>query len=230
MKKIGILGGLGPESTVSYYLYIVRKYHETYKDFAYPEIIIYSLDFQKFINAGYEVAGEVKTAIGKLHAAGADFAVAACNSVHIVYDEVKDVLPIPWISIIDVTGEEIKKNGMKKAGLLGTVFTMSKGFYEKGLARMGIETVVPDAEDMKTVNEFIYKELVKNEVKNESRVKVLKIIDRLVQKGAEGIILGCTELPFLIKQSDTAVMVFDTTAIYAQKALDIALENSPLNS
>jgi len=225
MKKIGILGGLGPESTVSYYLYIIRKYHETHKDFAYPEIIIYSLDFQKFIDAGYEIADEVKRTIGKLHAAGADFVVAACNSVHIVYDEVKNDLPIPWVSIIDATGEEIRKQGMKKVGLLGTVFTMSRGFYEKGLSRMGIETGGPDAEDMKNVNGIIYGELVKNEVRDESRIKVLKIIDRLVKKGAEGIILGCTELPFLIKQSDTAAKVFDTTAIHAQRALDLALGN-----
>ncbi len=224
MKKIGILGGLGPESTVSYYLYIVHKYHEMYKDFAYPEIIIYSLNFQKFIDAGYEIAGEIETAIVKLHDAGADFVVAACNSIHIVYDEVKERVPIPWISIIDATGEEIKKSGMKKIGLLGTIFTMSKGFYEKGLARMGIETVLPDAEDMKTVNGIIYKELVKNEVRDESRAKALGIIDRLINKGAEGIVLGCTELPFLIKQSDTTVKVFDTTAIHAQKTLDIALE------
>jgi len=223
VKRIGIIGGLGPESTVSYYLYIVHKYYEMYRNFAYPEIIIYSLDFQKFIDAGYEIADEVKKAISRLHAAGADFAVAACNSVHIVYDEVKDDVPIPWISIIDATGEEIRKNGMKKVGLLGTVFTMSKGFYKKGLAQMDIETVIPDAEDMKTVNDIIYRELVKNEVRDESRTRVLKIIDRLVEKGAQGIVLGCTELPFLIKQADTAIKVFDTTSIHAQKALDLAL-------
>jgi aspartate racemase len=224
MKKIGILGGLGPESTVSYYLYIIHKYQEEHKDFAYPEIIIYSLNFQKFINAGYEIPDEVKTAIGKLHDAGADFAVAACNSVHIVYDEIKNDLPIPLISIIDVTGDEIKKSGMKKVGLLGTIFTMSKGFYKKGLARMGIETILPEMDDMTTVNKIIYEELVKNEVNNESRLKVCKIIENLARKGAEGIILGCTELPFLIKQSDTTIKVFDTTAIHAQRALEIALE------
>ncbi len=224
MKKIGILGGLGPESTVSYYLYIIHKYQEEHKDFAYPEIIIYSLNFQKFINAGYEIPDEVKTAIGKLHDAGADFAVAACNSVHIVYDEIKNDLPIPLISIIDVTGDEIKKSGMKKVGLLGTIFTMSKGFYKKGLARMGIETILPEMDDMTTVNKIIYEELVKNEVNNESRLKVCKIIENLARKGAEGIILGCTELPFLIKQPDTTIKVFDTTAIHAQRALEIALE------
>jgi len=224
MKKIGILGGLGPESTISFYLHIIHKYEEEYKNFAYPEIIIYSLNFQRFINAGYEIPDEVKTAIGKLHHAGADFAVAACNSVHIVYDKIKDDLPIPWISIIDVTGEEIKKAGIQKVGLLGTVFTMSKGFYKKGLAGMGIETIIPETEEMETVNNIIYRELVKNEVKKESRLKVLKIIENLASKGAEGIVLGCTELPFLIKQSDAAVKVFDTTAIHAQRTLKIALE------
>jgi len=141
---------------------------------------------------------------------------------------VKDDIPIPWISITDATGEEIKKTGMKRVGLLGTVFTMSKGFYKKGLARMGIETIIPDREDMKLVNKIIYEELVKNVVKDRSRVKVLKIINGLVKKGAEGIILGCTELPFLIRQPDTAVKVFDTTEIYAKKALDIATGLCPL--
>jgi len=224
MKKIGILGGLGPESTVSYYLYIVHEYYRRYRNFAYPEIIIYSLDFQKFIDAGYEIAGEVKRAIGRLSDAGADFVVAACNSIHIVFDEVSRDIPIPWISIIDVTGEEIRKEKIKRAGLLGTVFTMSKGFYARGLERMGIETVIPDAPDMKRVNDIIYSELVRKEVKEESRVEMLGIIDRLIQKGAEGIILGCTELPFLIGESDTPVRIFDTTVLHARKALDIALE------
>lgn len=224
MKKIGILGGLGPESTVSYYLYIIHKYYETYRNFAYPEIIIYSVNFQKFINAGYEIADEVKESINRLHSAGADFAVAACNSIHIVYDEVKNAIPIPWISIIDVTGEEIRKNRMEKVGLLGTIFTMSKGFYEKGLARMGIDTIIPEEKDRKTINSIIYNELVKKQIRDESRTSVLKIIDHLIEKGAQGIVLGCTELPFLIKQTDTAIKIFDTTSIHAQKALDIALE------
>jgi len=133
MKKIGILGGLGPESTVSYYLYIVHEYYRRFSDYNYPEIIIYSLNFKKFIDAGYESAEEIRAAINKLSIAGADFVVAACNSVHIVFDEVSKDIPIPWISIIDAAGEEIKKNGIKKAGLLGTIFTMSKGFYAKGL-------------------------------------------------------------------------------------------------
>jgi len=224
MKKIGILGGLGPESTVSYYLYIVHEYYRRFSDYNYPEIIIYSLNFKKFIDAGYESAEEIKSAINKLSIAGADFVVAACNSVHIVFDEVSKDIPIPRISIIDAAGEEIKKNGIKKAGLLGTIFTMSKGFYAKGLERMGIETIIPDMPDMKRVNEIIYNELVRNEVREESRVEMLGIIDRLVQKGAEGIILGCTELPFLIRQSDTPVKIFDTTQIHSKKALDTALE------
>ena len=223
MKKIGILGGLGPESTIAYYEYITRKYYEKYGNYKYPEIIIYSLTFSEFINQGYETAGKVKEAILSLHQAGADFVVAACNSVHIVYDKIANELPIPWISIIDAVAEEIQKEHLKRVSLLGTIFTMSKDFYRKGLLKQVIEAIVPDAEDQKKINEIIYKELVLKKIKNSSRKKVQGIIKKLSQQGAEGIVLACTELPFLISQKDAPLKVFDTGAIHAQKALDIAL-------
>ncbi|MFH1824080.1 MAG: amino acid racemase [Candidatus Firestonebacteria bacterium] len=222
MKKIGILGGLGPESTISYYEFIIHRYYEKYGNYKYPEIIIYSLCFSEFIDQGYEMADKVKQSIESLHKAGADFVVAACNSVHIVFDEIVNELPIPWISIIDVTAEQIKKNHIKKIGLLGTIFTMGKGFYRDGLLKHGIESIVPDVEDQKIINEIIYTELVNKEVNNDSKGKVQKIIEKLNKKGAQGIVLACTELPFLITQKDSLIKVFDTMAIHAQKALDMA--------
>ena len=224
MKKIGILGGLGPESTIAYYEYITREYYRRYGNYAYPEIIIYSLSFQEFIGAGYESFEKIKTAIENLHKAGADFVIAACNSIHIVYEEVSKNIPIPWLSIIDATAEKIKKNDINKVGLLGTIFTMGKGFYEKGLNRHLIETIVPSADDQKKINNIIYKELVLNELRDESRCIILKIIEKLNRKGAQGIVMGCTELPFLIKQEDVNINIFNTTIIHAQKALDFALE------
>ncbi len=224
MKRIGILGGLGPESTIAYYGYITRKYYEKYNNYAYPEIIIYSLTFSEFINKEYEMADKVKQAILSLHKAGADFVVAACNSVHIVYDQIANKLPVPWISIIDTTAEQIQKEHLKKVGLLGTIFTMSKDFYKNGLLKQGIETIVPDKEDQKRINGIIYAELVLKKIKDTSRKRVQEIIKKLSQKGAQGVVLACTELPFLISQKDTPLKIFDTTAIHAQKALDIALE------
>ncbi len=223
MKRIGILGGLGPESTAVYYEYITREYYRRYGNYSYPEIIIYSLSFQEFIDTGYEAAGKVKTAIGNLHKAGADFVIAACNSIHIVFEEVSGNIPIPWFSIIDATAQEIKKNNIKKVGLLGTIFTMSKDFYSKGLARHHIETITPSVEDRQKINNIIYKELVLNEIRDDSRQVIVEIIRNLSQKGAEGVVLGCTELPFLIKQKDTSAKVFDTTTIHTRKALQIAL-------
>ena len=226
MKKIGILGGLGPESTIAYYEYITREYYRRYSNYAYPEIIIYSLSFQEFIDVGYQATEKVKRAIEKLHKAGADFVIAACNSIHIVYEEVSKNIPIPWLSIIDATAEEIKKGDINKVGLLGTIFTMGKSFYEKGLSQHCIETIVPSTDDQKKINNIIYKELVLNELRDESRCMILKIIEKLKRKGAQGIVLGCTELPFLIKQEDVSIKIFNTTTIHAQKALDFALKKN----
>lgn len=224
MKTIGILGGLGPESTAEYYTYITRTYYKNYADYAYPEIIIYSLEFRKIIDAGYEAPGDVKKAIEKLYRAGADFVVASCNSIHIVYDEVSKDIPIPWISIMDVVAEQIKKENINKVGLLGTIFTMSKGFYHKALAGHGIETITPGNDAQRKINEIIFSELVRGVTTDESKRYMLGCIDELAQNGARGIILGCTEIPFLIKQKDTALPVFDSTTLHAQKALDLALE------
>ena len=230
MKTIGILGGLGAESTVDYYTYIIKQYYDAFRDYAYPEIIIYSLNLKEFVDVGYELPDKVGAAIEALHRAGAHFAVAACNSVHVVYDEISPGLPIPWISIVDVTAESIQSRGINKIGLLGTVFTMSKGFYHKGLARHGIEAITPDADEQRRVNDIIYGELIRREINETSRRFLLGCIEELRDRGAEGVVLGCTELPMLIQQKHTDVPVFDTTTIHAQRALDLALGKAPLPS
>ena len=222
-KRIGILGGLGPESTAAYYNYITRRYYDAHRDYYYPEIIIYSLCFQDYIGAHYQHAGEIKEAIGRLAAAGADFVVAACNSIHVVYDEVCRDLPIPWVSIMDAAAEQIKRDGRTKVALLGTVYTMDGDFYPRAFARHGLETVTPHAAAKERINRIIYDELVKAEVTDASRDYVVGVIDDLALQGAQGVVLGCTELPFLIQQPHTDVPVYDTTAIHAQKALDLAL-------
>jgi len=159
MKTIGILGGLGPESTIEYYGHITREYYKLRSDYAYPEIIIHSFNFKEFIDTGYVKPVEIKQAILNLHHAGADFVVAACNSVHIVYDEVSKDIPIPWVSIMDAAAEQIKNQGISKVALLGTIFTMNSDFFPKALADWGIEAILPDADDKKTISEIIYGEL-----------------------------------------------------------------------
>ena len=228
MKTIGILGGLGPESTCEFYRYITRKYYETFGDYSYPEIIIYSVRFSKFIDCEYEAAGEVKKAIEKLYRAGADFVVAACNTIHIVYEEVSGDIPIPWISIMDTVAEQIKKGKISKVGLMGTIYTMTADFYHRTLDRYGIETITPGGEAQKRINDIIYGELVTGTIRDESKCFVLECIDDLRKKGAGGIILGCTELPFLIQQKDISLPVFDSTVVHAHKALELALEKTVL--
>lgn len=223
MKTIGILGGLGPESTCEYYRIITRRYYDLYGNYSYPEIIIYSLTFSNFILCGYEAADDIRDAILKLHRAGADFVVAACNSIHIVYDAVARDLPIPWISIMDVVAEEINRRKLDRVGLLGTIFTMGKGFYQKALAAHGIETVTPESDDQLRINDIIFQELVRGITTSESKKFMLGVIDSLAGRGAQGIILGCTELQFLIKQEDTSIPVFDSAELHARKALEIAV-------
>lgn len=223
MKTIGILGGLGPESTAAYYTYITRKYFELHSDYNYPEILIHSLTFTPFIKAGYRLPERVISAIEGLAQTGADFVVAACNSLHVVYDEVASQVSIPWVSIMSATGEAIHKAGLKKVALLGTVFTMENDFYSRRLDEFGITTVVPNHEERSEINRIIYDELIIGNIAEHSRRYVLNVISRLAVEGVEGVILGCTELPFLIQQKHTCVPVFDTTIIHAHKALELVL-------
>lgn len=237
MKTIGILGGMGPEATISYYACITRTYYQRYGDYAYPQIIIYSLSSQDIIGGlslsrqksvdavgdESEVSARVKNAIEKLHLAGADFVIAACNTVHVVFDEVAKDIPIPWISIMDVTAESIKKARLNKVGLLGSVLTMTEGFYEKALVGHGIECLTPGPEDRERINDIIFSELVVGQVKKDSRLFIVDCIEKLAKRGAEGIVLACAELPFLIRPNDIKLPLFNTVNLHARKALDLAV-------
>ena len=227
-KRIGILGGLTPESTVVYYLHIVRRYQELYGDHSYPEIVIYSVSFQRFIDwmereDWRSIKGELLRGLRSLADAGADFAIIATNTMHILFNELSAESPIPLISIIDATAEAIMDEGLKTVGLLGTRFTMEHPFYREGLARYGIEVLVPPEEDRAYINGVIFEELSRGMLRDESRREFLRIINDLVEKGAEGIVLGCTEIPLLVNQRHTSVKLFDTARIHAEKALHYAV-------
>jgi len=228
-KKIGILGGLTPESTVTYYQHIVRQYQELFGDHGYPEIIVYSVSFQRFEDwMGEEDWESIEEALldglRSLDAAGAEFAVIATNTMHILFDELQERSPIPLISIIDATAEAVKREGMDKVGLLGTRFTMEKPFYQEGLARHGIEVIVPEKSDRDYINKVIFEELSRGLLRSESRDGFLRIIEGLMERGAQGIVLGCTEIPLLVTPEHTAVKLFDTATIHAEKALQFAIE------
>ncbi len=231
MKNIGIIGGIGPEATMEYYSYMFEKVRERISvdnDFSWvPHIIIYSMGRENYSGSNFgtpDKPEKVRAVIEQLHAAGADFVIGACNALHIVFDELSGTLPIPWISIMDATAEAIKKANLDTVGLLGTYMTMTEGFYHRALASHGIKTITPDEDDMCKVEEIILSELIWNKTLDVSRNCLLGIMEKLVQKGAQGIVLGCTELPLLVKQKDTPILIFPTTTILAQKALDLAWE------
>jgi aspartate racemase len=228
-KKIGILGGLTPESTVTYYMHIVHRYHELHGDHGYPETIIYGASFQQFEDWMNEedwdsIEKELLKGLKVLKRAGADFAVIATNTMHILFDELQKQIDMPLISIVEATAEAIKDEGFNKVGLIGTQFSMTKPFYREGLKKHGIDVVIPSKEDRDYIVKVIFEELSIGKLIEESRQGYLEIIDKLVAEGAEGIVLGCTEIPLLIRQEDTEVKVFDTATVHAEKALQYATQ------
>jgi len=227
-KVIGMVGGLSPESTIYYYKYITEEYYRRFGNYSYPEIIIYSVNFQNFINwMNAErwdlIADELVRVLTKLYYAGADFGILTSNTVHAVFDEVQKRSPIPLISIIDATIEEIKKAGIDTVGLLGTLFTMTKDFFRRKLEENGIRVILPSKEDMEYVNDAIFKELVAGIFLSKTKQEFIRIINYMKERGAKGIILGCTEIPLLVSENDVNIKLFDTTKIHAEKALSYAL-------
>lgn len=229
MKKIGIVGGLSPESTIYYYKYLTHRYTEQFGDYGYPHIIIYSVTFQDYLDWGKAdnwkaIEDDLVFALNALDHANADFAIIATNTMHYLYDSIVKRTNIPIINLVEVVSDYAQKLDIKKLGLLGTKFTMSHDFYLKALSKVGVDTIVPDPEDQKVVNDVIFHELTRGIITGESKDKYLKIINGLVEKGAEGVILGCTEIPLLIKQEDLKIHVLDSSKIHAEAALRYALE------
>jgi aspartate racemase len=231
-RRIGILGGMSPESTAVYYEQITRIYTERFGDYGYPEILIYSVNFQKFVDWQREgrwrdAAGAMTEALERLRLAGADFGLIATNTMHIVFDEVQRAVGMPLLSIIDATAEGILGAGLRSVGLLGTVFTMRERFFRGGLASAGVEVLVPEPHDQDRMNHVIYQELCRGQIRPDSRRLFLDVIERLRREGAQGIVLGCTEIPLLIRTQDCALPLFNTTLLHATKALDVAIQPVP---
>ncbi len=229
LKRIGILGGMSPESTAKYYEYIIHTYTERFGDYSYPEIIIYSVSFQPYVDWPKEgrwdlVAKGLSEAAQRLEAAGVDFIIIATNTMHLVIEQIQQSVKIPMLSLLDAVSDAILARGMKKVGLLGTKFTMEKTFYQEALSRRDITVLVPDAGDREYVNEVIYSELVAGQIRDESRAGFVNVIKKLKARGAEGVILGCTEIPLLVNEGDAGMPLFDTTTIHAEAALNYALK------
>lgn len=229
MKTIGLIGGMSWESTIPYYRIINEEVKEKLGGLHSAKIILYSVEFdeiEKCQSSGeWEKSGEILgNAAKEIENAGADFILICTNTMHKVAPQIASMINIPIIHIADATADELEKRNIKTVGLLGTKYTMTQDFYKQRLIDRGINVVIPDEEDIDTVNSVIFDELCVGKIENSSREKYKKIIAGLAEKGAEGVILGCTEIGLLISQSDVDIPVFDTTVIHAKRAAELAME------
>jgi len=229
MKTIGLLGGMSWESTALYYQWINELVKEKLGGLHSARIAMVSIDFQEIEELQHknqwEESGEILSkAARSVEAAGADFLVICTNTMHKVAPQIEEAIRIPLLHIADETAEEIKKQGMQTVGLLGTRFTMEQEFYAGRLQeRHGLKVLIPNQEDRDAVHQVIYEELVLGKVKERSREEYLRIMNKLREEGAEGVIEGCTEIVMLVEQKHTEIPLFDTTAIHARKAVEKAL-------
>ena len=229
MKTIGLIGGMSWESSQEYYRIINQEMRARLGGTHSAKSLMWSMDFgeiEQLQHAGKwdELKELMIEAAQNLEKGGADFILICTNTMHKMAADVESATSIPLIHIADPTAEKIKAAGFSKAGLLGTAFTMEQDFYKGRLtSKHGLEVLVPDDADRKTVHDIIYQELVAGEVRDASREKYRAVIHRLVERGAEAIILGCTEIMLLVRQQDSPVPVFDTTRLHAEAAVDLAL-------
>jgi len=226
MKTVGIIGGIAPESTIEYYRLIISSYRERKRDGSYPAIIINSINMKKMLDliaanelreVGDYLVGEVK----KLAQAGADFGLLASNTPHIVFEDIQRQSPVPLVSIVEAVCEAAKALGLKRVGLFGTRFTMQGQFYTESFSRQGIKLVVPDPGDQDYIHEKYMSELVNGVFLGETRERLLAIVDRLKERaGIQGLILGGTELPLILRDAaGKGIPFLDTTRIHAERAV-----------
>ena len=229
MKTIGLIGGMSWESTAQYYRIINEAVKEKCGGFHSAKCVIYSVDFEEVEHlqstGSWAKAGEMLSmAARSLEKAGVDIIIICTNTMHKVFDDIAKNIQIPMLHIADATATEIKAQNIKKVGLLGTKYTMEQDFYKFRLQQADIDVIIPDEKDREIVNRVIYEELCQGKINPDSRKEYQRIIHSLESRGAQGIILGCTEIGMLIGQSDVKVPLFDTTEIHALKAVSYAFE------
>jgi len=231
MKTIGLIGGMSWESTAEYYRIINEAVKESLGRLHSAKIVMYSVDFEEVEQLQHQGRWEKATdvmidAAKRVERGGADFVLICTNTMHKMAGDVAANINIPLLHIADATAERITTLSLKKVGLLGTKFTMEQDFYKGRLKeKFGLHVVIPNESEREMVHNVIYKELCLGEIKDSSREQLKTIINRLGNRGAQGIILGCTELPLLISQKDCSVPLLDTTVIHAKAAVDYALRD-----
>lgn len=230
MKTIGLIGGMSWESTLEYYRIINQAVKERLGGFHSAKLVMYSVDFAEVEDMQHKgqwdrAAVLLTDAARRVGAAGADFALLATNTMHRVFEEIRRDAGLPLLHIADVTGREIAARGLVRVGLLGTRFTMEQEFYKGRLARdHGLDVLIPDEDERWAIHAILYDELCLGQIREASREVFRGIIARLAARGAQGIILGCTEIPLIVKQKDYGLPLFDTTDLHARAAVDLALE------
>jgi len=228
MKTVGIIGGIGPESTIEYYRKIVSSYLKRQTTGYYPQIIINSIDMTKMLdligNGEFEeVSHYLASEVKKLEYAGAEFGVLASNTPHIVFNKVCGLSQLPLISIVEATGKNIADIGLEKVALFGTKFTMQGGFYAEVLSKNGIEVITPDEADQRFIHDKYMSELVKGIILDQTRTGLINVIEKMKKKNnVQGLILGGTELPLILKPDNVSgVHVFDTTEIHVESIMEV---------
>lgn len=228
MKTIGLLGGMSWESTILYYQYLNQGVRARCGGLHSAKILLHSFDFAEIeqlqVRGEWERAGEVLAAAARgLEQGGAELLVICTNLMHKVAPAISAAVEVPLLHIADAAGLEIKSQGLKKVGLLGARYTMEEDFYRRRLMeRHGIEVVIPEPDDREYVHRIIFEELCQGCFTDQARAGYLRIIEGLRSRGAAGVILGCTEIPLLIRQEDIELPLFDTTALHARYALESA--------
>lgn len=231
MKKVGIVGGLGPEATVDYYQSIISKFQEKIgSKEELPELFINSINMYKMFRLlmngqTFEMIQYLTDAVQKLESVGADFVVMCGNTPHIVFDQIQQNVQVPMISIVEETFSKAQELSLEKIGLIGTKFTMENDFFQKPFISHNIEIVVPNQAEQEYIHRKIVDELENGIVKNETKEGFLNIISQMMTRdGIQGIILGCTELPMLIKDGDLTIHTLNTAEIHINKIVDIIFE------
>lgn len=228
MKRIGIIGGLSAESTTHFYSALTREYTERFNRPDYPEIVLFSVRFQTlmdWVNAGEwdKFTDTIVDGMIALEAAGADFAVISANLPHVVFDQVEQRTSLPLLHIADTVAAEAQLRGFRRVALMGTLATMKAAFYPERLGALGMECMVPTPDQQNEIQEMLDAELFRGIVTEASEKKFITIIEALKEKGAEAVILGCTEIPMLITEANSPIPVLDSTQLFVLKTLDFAL-------
>ena len=229
MKTIGLIGGMSWESTIPYYTIINQSIHDTLGGLHSAKIILYSVEFdeiEKCQSCGdwQRSADILSDAAKKLELAGADFLLICTNTMHKVHPQIQAQVTIPILHIADATADALASDGVTKVALLGTRYTMQEDFYKSKLVARGFEVLVPEQADIDEVNRIIFEELCVGTLKETSRKKFSRIIDNLKARGAQAVILGCTEIGLLVKQEHASLPLYDTTVIHASRAAEKAME------